>query len=294
VYTAKFSPDGERFASGSHDKSILLWNTYGNNENWGVLNGHTGAVLDLAWQRDGSRIYSASADKTGAVWDVEMCTRVKKLRDHKSYVNSVSAARQGDPLLVTGSDDCFALVWDTRVRGPVHRLESDFAVTCVAMSDNSQGVFSGGIDEKIQAWDLRTGSVLYSLNGHSDTVTGLSLSPDGTKILSNSMDNTLRMWDVRPYVGQQRSRFLGHFTGAQHDFQKNLLKAAWSPDGTRVTCGSSDNFVHVWEAETKRMLYKLPGHKAAVNEVVFHPKEPIILSASSDKTMFMGEIEATL
>jgi Prp8 binding protein len=245
----------------------------------------------LAWQRDGELLYSASADKTSAIWDVDTCTRVKKLRDHKSFVNSVSAARHGDPLLATGSDDCFSMLWDIRVRGAVQRLRSEFPVTAVALSDDSQTLFAGGIDEKISAWDLRTSQVSYQLNGHTDTITGLRVSPDGTRLLSNAMDNSLRMWDIRPYVSaQQRSRFLGSFVGAQHDFQKNLLKCSWSPDGSRVSCGSSDNFVYVWQVDNKRMLYKLPGHTAGVCEVDFHPTEPVIVSASRDKTMFLGEI----
>jgi WD40 repeat protein len=39
-----------------------------------------------------------------------------------------------------------------------------------------------------------------SLVGHSDTVTGLALSPDGEHLLSNAMDSSLRSWDVRPFV----------------------------------------------------------------------------------------------
>ncbi len=35
-------------------------------------------------KRFGSRLYSVSADKTGAVWDVEQLVRIRKLRDHTS------------------------------------------------------------------------------------------------------------------------------------------------------------------------------------------------------------------
>jgi len=37
-------------------------------------------------------------------------------------------------------------------------------------------------------------------------------------------------------------------------------------------------------------LYYLPGHKGAVTEVDFHPSEPILASASSDTTVYLGEI----
>ncbi len=37
---------------------------------------------------------------------------------------------------------------------------------------------------------MRRNEVVYSMTGHSDTVTGLSISPNGHYLLSNSMDNT--------------------------------------------------------------------------------------------------------
>ena len=49
-------------------------------------------------------------------------------------------------------------------------------------------------------------------------------------------------------------------------------------------------FINVVRLLCVRMLYKLPGHKGCVMEVDFHPEEPIIVSASMDKTLFLGEI----
>ena len=41
-----------------------------------------------------------------------------------------------------------------------------------------------------KVWDLRRNDVIFSMKGHSDTITGLRLSPSGNYVLSNSMDNT--------------------------------------------------------------------------------------------------------
>ena len=79
--------------------------------------------------------------------------------------------------------------------------------------------------------------------------------------------------------------------GHQHNFEKNLLGCAWSTDGSKVSAGSADRFVYVWDTTSRRILYKLPGHNGSVNDVAFHPKEPIIASGSSDKTIYLGEIE---
>jgi hypothetical protein len=48
-------------------------------------------------------------------------------------------------------------------------------------------VYTGGIENVIKVWDLRKMEVAMQLKGHSDTVTGLRVSPDGTHLLSNAM-----------------------------------------------------------------------------------------------------------
>ena len=40
----------------------------------------------------------------------------------------------------------------------------------------------------------------------------------------------------------------------------------------------------------QRIAYKLPGHAGSVNEVAFHPTQPIICSCGNDKQIYIGEI----
>ncbi|KAG2492648.1 hypothetical protein HYH03_009064 [Edaphochlamys debaryana] len=180
-----------------------------------------------------------------------------------------------------------------RAKRSVHTLRSTggLPICAVAYADAGDQVYSGGVDNVIRVWDLRKGgesSASLLLKGHSDTITGLRVSPDGTHLLSNGMDNTLREWDVRPYAPPNRCTKV--FTGHSHNFEKNLLRCDYSADGGQVTAGSADRMVYVWDASSRKVLYKLPGHAGSVNEVVFHPKEPILGSASSDKTIFLGEL----
>jgi Prp8 binding protein len=289
INSAKFSPNGTILASASFDRQILLWNVYGDCDNFCVMTGHTGSILELHFSRDGSMVFTASTDKTGAVWDCAVGQRVKKLKGHTSFVNSCAASRRGIQLVATGSDDGTMKVWDIRQRSAAHTINNTYQITSVTFNDTSDQLFSGAIDNEIKAWDLRQGSVLYSLKGHGDTITGLSLSPNGYYILSNSMDNTVRVWDVRPYAPPERQ--LKVFQGHQHNFEKNLVRCAWSPDGKRVAAGSADRCVYIWDTVFQRLIYKLPGHLGSVNDVDFHPKEPIILSGSSDKTLYLGELQ---
>ncbi|XP_068617848.1 U5 small nuclear ribonucleoprotein 40 kDa protein [Battus philenor] len=289
IFTAKFHPEGKHLASAGFDRQIFLWNVYGQCENVMVLKGHTGAVMELCFSPDGSHLYTCATDNTVAVWDVPTGTRIKKLKGHANFVNSVSGARRGPELLVSASDDNTIKLWDARKRNPIASFDSGYPVTSVLFNDTAEKIISGGLDNVINVWDIRNNQLSYKIKGHTDTITGLSLSYDGSYLLSNSMDNTLRIWDIRPFAPSERCVKL--MSGHQHNFERNLLRCAWSADGSKVAAGSSDRFLYVWDTTSRRVLYKLPGHNGSVNDVDFHRVEPVVLSASSDKQIYLGEID---
>lgn len=290
ICCAKFHPEGEILASAGYDRLIFLWTVYGECDNYHVIkSGHKGAILEMQFNTDGSNIFTASSDKTIGMFDAETGERLKRMKGHEAVVNSCASSRRGDQLVVSGSDDCSVKVWDVRRKAPVKSLQSTYQVTAVTFDDTAQQVFSGGIDNDIKVWDIRNDRSPMSLRGHSDTVTGLTLSMDGNFLLSNSMDSTMRSWDIRPYAPQERCMRM--FMGHQRNFEMNLLRCSWSPDGKRVAAGSADRFVYVWDSHSSQLLYKLPGHAGCVNEVSFHPKESIIVSCSSDKQIYLGELQ---
>jgi len=168
-------------------------------------------------------------------------------------------------------------------------LEQKYQALAVALGPDYQ-VFIAGIDPKIYCWDIRRDEhAVYSMKGHSDTVTSLALHPESTHVLSTSMDRTLRSWDIRPFCTKKRHTHT--FSGHAHASERGLLKCAWSADGNLVSAGSSDYRVHIWDVYSQQELYDLPGHTACVNVVTFHPVETtVIASGSSDHTMFVGEL----
>ncbi|RPB28649.1 U5 snRNP-specific protein-like factor [Terfezia boudieri ATCC MYA-4762] len=289
IFAVRFDPTGQNIASGSMDRTVMLWRTYGECENYVVLSGHKGAILDLNWSRDSLTIFTASADSLLASWDVDTKTRIRRYVGHEDIVNVMDITRRGPEMIVSGSDDGTIGIWDPRQKSSVDYLETNFPVTAVAVSDAGNELFTGGIDNDIKVWDLRKLAIVYLLRGHQDTITSLSVSPDGQSLLSNSMDNSVRIWDIRAFAPTNR---LSHTfaEGVNVGIEKNLIRASWSPQGNKVAAGSGDRTVAIWDVESKKMLYKLPGHRGSVNDVRFSPMEPIIVSGSTDRTILLGEI----
>ncbi|KAI9682175.1 MAG: hypothetical protein M1817_000229 [Caeruleum heppii] len=292
VFATRFDPTGQHIASGSMDRSILLWKTYGPCENYGVLTGHKGAISDLHWSRDSRVIFSGSADKMLASWDLETGQRIRRHVGHEEMVNCLDVSRRGEEMLVSGSDDGYIGLWDPRVKAAVTYLATDneFPVTALALAEAGNEVYAGGIANDIHVWDLRKQSVVYSMLGHTDTITSLAVSPDAQSLLSHSMDGSVRTWDIRPFA--PTDRHIRRYDGVSGmGLEKNLIRASWDAKGERIAAGSGDRTVVVWEVRSGKMVYKLPGHKGTVNDVRFSSgEEPIIVSGSSDRTLMLGEL----
>ncbi|KAF9562460.1 U5 snRNP complex subunit [Agrocybe pediades] len=302
IMSCRFDPTGQNIAACSADRSISLWRTYAPNTNYGLLSSQAKApILDLQWSLYSPLIYSVSADHTLGYVDVTTGQRVKKIRAHREIINALDrtlAGGSGTELIATASDDGTVKVWeggDESGKVPVSTFEVGCPVTSVCWSADGNTIYAGAIDNEIHIYDLRKNEQVSTLMGLTDTPTSLSLSPNGNFLLSPSFSSQTVVWDIRPF-SPSPNRIHRILQGAPAGFENTLLRGAWSKDdgGKRVAVGGADRMVCIWELESGRILYKLPGHKGTVTAVDFHPKEPIILTGSKDGTMLLGEIEAGL
>merc|ERR1711939_1015561 len=159
-FCAKFDPNGNYIASGSMDRTIMLWRTFGNCENYGTLTGHKGAIMDLHWSRDSRVLFSASADMHLASWDLETGTRIRRHVGHEEIINTMDISKRGEELLISGSDDGCIGIWDPRTKSAVDFIETEFPITAVALAEAGNEIYSGRIDNDIKVWDMRRTSLV--------------------------------------------------------------------------------------------------------------------------------------
>ena len=69
-------------------------------------------------------------------------------------------------------------------------------VNAVAVTPDGHKVVSGSGDNTLKVWDLESGKLLLSLEGHTNVVTTVVVTPDGRKVVSGSWDKTLKAWDL--------------------------------------------------------------------------------------------------
>ncbi|KII66467.1 U5 small nuclear ribonucleoprotein 40 kDa protein [Thelohanellus kitauei] len=276
LYTLRFHPSGQTLVSAGHDRNILIWNTYGDCENIATLRGHKGAVMEISFSFDGEHFLTASVDKSVGLWDFESGVRIRNFKGHTNYVNACSYSRHLAQLGVSASDDGSLKVWDMRSKQLAHTLDNRFPIFTCCFNSFGDCVISAGIDNEIKVWDLRSLKVNLVLRGHHDSVTGIRLSKDGAYLISNGSDNSGLFGLMSSYVGH-----ISLLHGGTIIYPQDLVTRKFL---FYFRC------VYVWDCVTRSLVYKLPGHEGSVNDVDFHPIEPIIASCSSDKNIYLGEL----
>jgi WD40 repeat protein len=203
-------------------------------------------VRSCAWSPDGTRIASASHDKSVREWDVTTWREVAKLEGHGHGVSSCAWSPDNTQLASASADET-VILWDANTGCQVYKLvlHDDFVNSCAWSPDGTQ-LASASADETVILWDVNIGSQwpgpgqpVARLEGHMKGVNCCAWSPNGTQLVSASHDRTVLVWDVstRRVVAKQEVPNDGW-----------VMSCAWSPDGTRLASTSCDNTVRVWLA----------------------------------------------
>jgi hypothetical protein len=165
-------------------------------------------------------------------------------------------------------------------------LDSDDAVLCLALSADGKSLAAGGCDRTVRVWDLGGGvlnaKLEQAVENHADWVLGVALSPDGKRLFTASRDKTAKVWDLA--AKESVLTFPDH--------QNTVWGVAVKPDGKAgYSCGA-DNQVRSWNAASEgKQLKVLGGHGGEVYRIVEHPKLPLMVTCSADKTVKVWDAE---
>ena len=111
-------------ATGSHDKSVILWNfTTGNY--WKTL-GHTNWIISLVFSVDGVLLASGTGDCTTIVWDVASSSPLHKLGPHDSCGHALVFSEDDVHLTTRTPRECF--VWELKSGELLERRNRDMSV----------------------------------------------------------------------------------------------------------------------------------------------------------------------
>jgi WD40 repeat protein len=284
-----FSKDGAFLATGSADKTAIVWKIDDTHQPFQILKGHEDSVNAVAFSPDGTELVTASDDGVVREWEIRSGEPILTLR-HGIGVTSVRFSPNGKEI-ATGAADGQVRLWNVSDGSLAATLSGhQDEVTSLAFSSGSDQLASGSADGTVVLWNLATKQRVKTFpdTPAPSEVLGVAFSADGRRIASGFGDGTVEVWD--PKSGKLEVALVGHLGPVN--------SVGFSSDGRRIVTGSADRTVRLWsELEASPLVgidaasagigwsqEVLLGHEQPVLSVAFSPKGDAVVSTSEDGT----------
>nr|XP_042908146.1 DDB1- and CUL4-associated factor 11 isoform X2 [Parasteatoda tepidariorum] len=282
VFCGTFARQGDIFISAAQDYIIRLYDT-----SKGLFNlKRTVEARDVGWSILDTAVSPDGCNFIYCSWSecIHMCTISGDQDIHEALplypderrfcVFSLRFSQDGKEIL-GGANDQYLYVYNREANKRTLRIYShEDDVNTVAFADNtSQILFSGGDDGICKVWDRRTLCESHPkpvgvLAGHEDGLTYVDSKGDGRHLITNSKDQTIKLWDMRAF--SPSSSVEGAY--------KAVKSHNWDYRWQRVPT----SFYDILTGKIKAILR---GHKGCVRDVAWHPYRNEIMSSSWDGTV---------
>lgn len=277
-----FTPDGRRIVGASFDLALRVWDA----ESGSILQTFTDqpSGQNLAILPDGKTVVSGADTGSVAAWDLSGEQQLSK------------AFSWAPPLLSCATTPCFVInpqstvMATTQANGTIalldlrdHELIDELPARggleydALAFFPDGERLVAGGLDGRVNFWDLRTRTVERTLR-YDDPVYWAAVSPDGEllAIETQADDSPGSRVEVRDLTANEvlYSRSVPHGRGSLY----------FSPDGERlaaVGCCQDGSTVAVWDARSGAKEYS-PELDSLANSLSFSPDSSLLAVGTDD------------
>lgn len=303
------------------DNEITLWNYFHeidntidkdnkinfDNDNISIELLHDLWVYNLDFNADGTRLASASLDRSTKIWDVETGVLLHKLSDRSETIHDVSfyPLKENKSVLATGSWNKEVKIWDPDHNTTLGHLNTIVGHTSEVRDvnfnkiDNRMMIASAGLDGQAYIWDPYTGEILNKLvvdeNDDCDLIsteaTGIMFSPNPeVNLVAVAYKNgKVNIWEL-----VNRSKLDYECWQTIDSKAEKVFSIAFSPYAEYLAIASWDGSLIFWDINNDHELFKLTNHDDSIFAVTFNSHGDKLATASLDRTAKILNLSALM
>lgn len=218
IYPGLLLTSSKCLISGSADKKIIIWDTV-TGERLHTLRDKSDTMMAVQFlaidpidtTMDEVIVVSSSSDPLIRRWRIslESASQIAEdsatskssmgvtrdaIREHETSVYKLFFDADEGDLWTASADGTAKCLSRARNWATEESIEHGDYVRAVAIT--SDWIITAGRGEDVKVWDRNTGKLYHIYDGHFEEITGLVLSEDGSKVISVSIDGTVRSWPL--------------------------------------------------------------------------------------------------
>jgi WD repeat-containing protein 26 len=223
-----------------------------------VLEDHTGEVWHVQFSHDGSKLATASQDRSVNIYETVTFRRLHTLSHHSAEVTYVSWSPD-DTKIITCSQDCKARVYDVEsgrleVTLEHQTVDQNYGITAAAWTPDSQGFVTASHDRNSQLchWNLRAVKREQPVHvwPRGFRVQDVAITNDGHWLVALDHQNIIRIFDMHTYREEPPIKVIGKMTSI-----------SLSQDGSTVLVNLATGEVHMIDLVTRDTIRRFRGQK---------------------------------
>lgn len=300
VSTIAYSPNGKIVASGSYDRTVILWDVSRPSHavQLSVLAGHTDHINSIAFSPDGSTLASGSDDHRIILWDVSNPKKPQKLSAfyEETPVLAIDFHPSGH-ILASGISGGSVNLWNV---GKPHKpsiISSPGPISgdaeSVAFSRDGNKLAVGQGSGLIGIWEIHNPSIpaeAFSFRAYDVPIYSVAFNKDGGLLASGS-EGQVAIWDVSN-PGEIDPGEMGRPLNRTFlDYAATARRVAFSPEGDVFAAGGDNKALMLWDGTGVFPLARLEGQSAEVYGFAFSPDGETLVSGGADGNIILWDID---
>eukprot|EP00040_Diaphanoeca_grandis_P044602 m.12906 g.12906 ORF g.12906 m.12906 type:complete len:301 (+) comp9501_c0_seq1:125-1027(+) len=224
-------------------------------------------------------------DHTIRIWNPDSASCKRTLQFAESQINDLEISPSGSHIVAAGHEH--VRLYDVNSTSPNSLSSFDGHVgnvTCVGVSNDSSFIYTGGDDETVKIYDLRSTDHTLTFS-HTAPVTSVALHPNQLELISGDESGKIVRWDLRA------NQCTEHLIPA---LDVAVRSVAVSNDGQFVAAVNNEGNCYIWKIDGTDLLAlkKITVHKSAyVLQCAFSPDSKNLATTSSDHTSKIWDVE---
>jgi WD40 repeat protein len=280
VTSVAFSHDGALLASGSWDKTIVLWDVEGRRE-LRTLTGHADKVTSVAFSPAADILASGSEDGTVKLWDTTNGKELPGPVAQRSPVRAVAYAPYGH-WLAASFDNGMVMLWDTTNIAVSRSFDGQCgAIKAIAFSQDRHTLAAGCDNGKVKLWDVTASYNAPSvLDGHSGAILSVAFADNGFTLAFGSANGTVGEWENVSNPDDRRTI---------EAYNAKVNAVAISPgDGQMLASGAESDVANLWRNDDPNSIRLCANNNPlssvanGLNSVAFSPDGKMLAGGSID------------